>query len=159
MIEKKIVTPIVVYQYDELPDNYKKLIEAAKRATANSYAPYSKFCVGAAVLLDNDEVVVGTNQENSAYPSGLCAERVAMFYANSNFPNIAPRVLAIATYAGGEFLKDPITPCGACRQVLLESEVRYDKNIEILLYGTEAIYKINCVKDLLPLAFDKSSLK
>ncbi len=158
MKERIIETKIVVYSYDELPERYKTLVDEAKRITKNAYAPYSKFNVGAAILLENGEIVSGTNQENSAYPSGLCAERVTMFYANSRYPDVAPRALAIATFADGAFLKSPITPCGACRQVLLESELRYGKDIEVLLYGTDAIYKVGSVRDLLPLSFDKSFL-
>ena len=121
MEERKIVTSVMVYSYDELPEQYKQLVDEAKRVTGDAYAPYSKFHVGAAVLLENGEIVSGTNQENAAYPSGLCAERVTMFYANSRYPNVAPKALAIATFADGDFLEEPITPCGACRQVLLET--------------------------------------
>ena len=159
MEERKIVTSVLVYGYDELPEAYKILVDAAKDATRNSYAPYSKFSVGAAVLLSNGEVVSGTNQENAAYPSGLCAERVAMFYANSRYPDVAPKALAIATFAGGDFLEEPITPCGACRQVLLESEIRYGVDMDVLLYGTRGVYVVKSVKALLPLAFDKGALR
>ena len=159
MIERKIVTSVLVYSYDELPEIYKELVDEAKRVTKDAYAPYSKFHVGAAVLLENGEIVSGTNQENAAYPSGLCAERVTMFYANSRYPNVAPKALAIATFADGDFLEEPITPCGACRQVLLETEVRYGRDIAVLLYGKSGIYMILGVKALLPLSFDKSVLK
>ncbi len=158
MDEKKIVISVLVYSYSELPEQYKLLVDEAKRVTGDAYAPYSKFNVGAALLLENGEVVSGTNQENAAYPSGLCAERVTMFYANSRYPNVAPKALAIATFVDGDFLEEPITPCGACRQVLLESEVRYGVNIDVLLYGKKGIYKISSVKDLLPLSFDRSML-
>lgn len=158
MDEKKIVISVLVYSYNELPEQYKLLVDEAKRVTGDAYAPYSKFNVGAALLLENGEVVSGTNQENAAYPSGLCAERVTMFYANSRYPNVAPKALAIATFVDGDFLEEPITPCGACRQVLLESEVRYGVNIDVLLYGKKGIYKISSVKDLLPLSFDRSML-
>ena len=159
MEERKIVTSVLVYGYDELPESYKMLVDVAKKATENSYAPYSRFNVGAAVLLANGEVVSGTNQENAAYPSGMCAERVAMFYANSRYPNVAPKALAIATFADGDFLEDPITPCGACRQVLLESEIRYGEDMDVLLYGKRGVYVLKSVKSLLPLAFDKDVLK
>ena len=159
MEERKIVTNVLVYNYEELSDVYKMLVDEAKKATQNSYAPYSKFNVGAAILLENGEVVSGTNQENAAYPSGLCAERVTMFYANSKYPDVAPKALAIATYADGDFLEEPITPCGACRQVLLESEIRYDVDIDVLLYGRKGVYVVKSVKALLPSAFDKSALK
>lgn len=159
MEERKIVTSVLVYSYEELPERYKQLVDEAKRVTNNSYAPYSKFYVGAAVLLENGEIVSGTNQENAAYPSGLCAERVTMFYANSKYPNVAPKALAIATFADDDFLEEPITPCGACRQVLLETEVRYGVDMDILLYGKKGIYKLSSVKALLPLSFDKSALR
>lgn len=158
MEERKIVTSILVYSYDELSEQYRQLIDEAKRVTGDAYAPYSKFHVGAAVLLENGEIVSGTNQENAAYPSGLCAERVTMFYANSKYPNVAPKALAIATFADGDFLDEPITPCGACRQVLLETEVRYGVDMDVLLYGKRGVYKLSSVKALLPLSFDKSFL-
>ena len=158
MEERKIVTSILVYSYDELSEQYRQLIDEAKRVTGDAYAPSSKFHVGAAVLLENGEIVSGTNQENAAYPSGLCAERVTMFYANSRYPNVAPKALAIATFADGDFLDEPITPCGACRQVLLETEVRYGVDMDVLLYGKRGIYKLSSVKALLPLSFDKSFL-
>ena len=159
MIERKIVTSVLVYTYEELSEEYKRLVDEAKRVTQNAYAPYSKFNVGAAVLLENGEIVCSTNQHNPAYPSGLCAERVTMFYANSRYPNVAPRAIAIATFADGDFLDEPITPCGACRQVLLESEIRYGKDIDVLLFGRKGIYVLSNVKGLLPLSFDKSFLK
>lgn len=150
--------PIVVYDYDELPEMYRMAVDEAKKATASAYADYSKFNVGAAVLLENNEIITGSNQENAAYPSGLCAERVAMFYANSKFPEVAPKLIAIAAFTNGDFLTKPITPCGACRQVLLESETRYGTDIEVLLYGKNGIYKIRSIKDLLPLSFNESDL-
>ena len=159
MIERKIEISVMVYAYEELSEEYKRLVDEAKNATQNAYAPYSEFNVGAAVLLENGEIVSGTNQENAAYPSGLCAERVTMFYANSKYPNVAPKALAIATFAGGDFLDEPITPCGACRQVLLESEMRYGVDIDVLLFGRKGVYVVKSVKALLPLAFDKSALK
>ena len=159
MEERKIVTSVLVYGYDELPESYRILVDEAKKATENSYAPYSGFNVGAAVLLENGEIVSGTNQENAAYPSGLCAERTTMFYANSKYPNVAPKALAIATFAGGDFLEEPITPCGACRQVLLETEMRYGVDIDVLLYGKKGVYVVKSVKALLPLAFDKGALR
>lgn len=158
MRTKKIKINVEVLAYEELCEADRRLVDAAKEATKRSYAPYSKFSVGAALLLSNGETIQGSNQENSAYPSGLCAERVTMFYANSRYPEAAPKTLAIATFAGGEFLPDPITPCGACRQVLVDSEARYGQNIAVLLYGAKYIYKLKSVRDLMPLAFDKESL-
>jgi len=158
MIEKTIETKVSVYKFEELSAEFQMLIEKAKEQVINAYAPYSEFHVGAAVQLENGEVFTGSNQENSAYPSGLCAERVAMFYANSQYPQTPVKTLAIAAFTKGSFLTDPVTPCGSCRQVLLETETRFEKDITILLYGTEYIYKIDNVKQLLPLCFEKSSL-
>ena len=159
MEERKIVTSLFVYAYDELPADYKRLVDEAKRVTKDAYAPYSKFHVGAALLLANGEIVSATNQENAAYPSGMCAERVTMFYANSRYPNLPPKALAIASFAEGDFLDEPITPCGACRQVLLETEMRYGADINVLLYGKRGVYVVSSVKALLPLSFDCSLLK
>ena len=109
-----------VCTYEELAEQERQLIEAAKKATQQSYAPYSHFHVGTAALLDDDTIVTGTNQENAAYPSGLCAERTTLFYASSAYPDKAVVALAIAAYTKGEFTSTPISPCGACRQVMLE---------------------------------------
>lgn len=159
METKHIEIHVVVCDYSELSEEERELVDVAKKATANAYAPYSQFHVGAAVKLDNGEIVTGTNQENAAYPSGLCAERTAMFYANSHFPHSAPVCMAIASFSDGDFTPFSITPCGACRQVLLEAETRFNCDIRILLYGSDCVYKIGSAKDLLPLAFDKSALK
>jgi len=159
MWHRIVETKITVYSFDELTESQRDLVEKAKAQVVNAYAPYSGFHVGAAIELANGAIFAGNNQENSAYPSGLCAERVAMFYANAQFPQTAVRRLAIAAYTKGEFLKSPVTPCGACRQVLLESETRFDSEIEVLLYGTDEVYVLKNVKQLLPLCFEKSSLK
>lgn len=146
--------------YDELSEADRRLIDAAKLATEHSYAPYSHFHVGAAALLADGTVLTGTNQENAAYPSGLCAERTALFYASSAYPDKAVVALAIAAYTKGEFTSTPISPCGACRQVMLEVEQRHKQPIRILLYGTENIYIIEGgVGELLPLTFSASSLQ
>jgi len=158
-MQKKIIeTQVTIYKYDELNRIYQNLIEEAKKQVTNAYAPYSEFQVGAAVLLENGEIFAANNQENSAYPSGLCAERVAIFYANARFPDIPVKLLAIAAFTNGKFLEKPITPCGSCRQVLLETELRYEKDIVTILYGTEEVYILENVKQLLPLCFEKSSL-
>ena len=154
----EIITKIEVYQYNELSGVQKKLVDKAKDTTKNSYCPYSKFSVGVAVMLANDEIIVGTNQENAAYPSGICAERTAMFYANSQFPHIAPTSMAIAAFHNGDFKEEAISPCGSCRQVLLETEIRFNKDIEIILYGKKEILIIKSIKDLLPLSFVAKSL-
>lgn len=139
---------------NELSNVQLRLIDACKNAVRGSYAPYSNFNVGAAVLLENDIIVTGANQENVAYPSGMCAERIAMFAANAGYPDSAPIALAIAACKNGIFTDKPVTPCGACRQVLIESEKRFGRSIQILLYGTEEIILIDNVADLLPLSFE-----
>jgi cytidine deaminase len=159
MMERQICTKIVFCTLEELPEIEKMLIEKAKSASVNAYAPYSNFLVGAALLLENGEIITGNNQENAAYPSGLCAERTAMFYANANYPNVAVTTMAVAAQNGGGFLKDPIAPCGSCRQVLLETEQRYGKKLRILLYGEVEIAILESVKDLLPLSFGVDALK
>lgn len=147
-----------VYLDTEIPLDFLPLIKEAKKQAMNAYAVYSNFRVGAAVLLENGKIIGGNNQENAAYPSGLCAERTAVFYANSQFPNAAVKIIAIAAYSNGEYLKEPITPCGGCRQVLLETENRYEKDIKVILYGTDKTYVIDNVKQLLPLSFGKEKL-
>jgi len=158
-MQKKIIeTTVTIYTFEELNIEYQQLITKAKEQVHKAYAPYSGFHVGAAIQLENGEIVCGNNQENSAYPSGLCAERVAMFYANAQFPEVAVKTLAIAAYTKGNFMEEPITPCGSCRQVLLETEMRFEKDITILLYGKLHVYKLENVKQLLPLCFEKNSL-
>lgn len=144
----------------ELSEQDREVVEAARKATANSYAVYSGFNVGAAVRLADGTVVAGTNQENAAYPSGLCAERTALFWANSQHPDKAVEILAIAARTEEGELAHPITPCGACRQVMLETEKRFNTPIRIILYGTEECYIIeDGVRTLLPLSFDSDFLK
>ena len=159
MKQKIIETKISVFTFEELDASKQQLINKAKDQIQKAYAPYSEFHVGAAVELENEAVFAASNQENSAYPSGLCAERVAMFFANAQHPDVAVKAIAIAAYTNGKFLTNPVTPCGACRQVLLETEMRFEKDITILLYGTEEIYQIENVRELLPLCFEKGSLK
>jgi cytidine deaminase len=155
-----IITAVIkVYQYDELNEADQALVKTAKDATARSYSPYSHFSVGAAALLGNGIVVTGTNQENAAYPSGLCAERTTLFYANSQYPDQPVVTLAIAARTEKDFIDRPIPPCGACRQVILETEKRYGQPIRILLYGKECIYEVKSIGDLLPLSFDASAME
>ncbi|WP_291529165.1 cytidine deaminase [Bacteroides sp. UBA939] len=148
-----------IYEYSELSDADRKLMDAAREATNRSYAPYSHFSVGAAARLADGTIVTGTNQENAAYPSGLCAERTTLFYANSQYPNQAVETLAIAARNERGFLDDPIPPCGACRQVMLETEKRFKHPMRILLYGEKGIYEVKGVGALLPLSFDADSMK
>jgi len=159
MQKKTIETNIEIYSFEELETKKQDLINKAKEQVSKAYAPYSGFHVGAAIELENGVIITGSNQENSAYPSGLCAERVAMFYANAQYPEVPVKTIAIAAYTKGNFVPDPITPCGSCRQVLLETEMRFEKDITILLYGTKNVYQLKNVKQLLPLCFEKSSLE
>jgi len=148
-----ITAKIQICSYEQLLSEEKKIIDCAKDACFRAYAPYSQFRVGAAVLLANGDIVTGSNQENVAFPSGLCAERTTLFYANSQYPEQAVKSLAIAAYTQGDFVKSPVSPCGACRQVILETEMRYKNPIRIYLYGKNEIYIIEGINDLLPLAF------
>ena len=160
MKEIIINTVIKVCSVNELSPSDREIVDAARAATANSYAVYSQFNVGAAVRLADGTVVCGTNQENAAYPSGICAERTTLFWANSQYPNQAVEVLAIAARTNQGELERPIPPCGACRQVILEVEKRFNKAIRIILYGTKECYVIeDGVKALLPLSFDADFLE
>lgn len=144
---------------DELPESIQILMKQAVIARSKAYAPYSKFLVGAAILLDDDTIILGNNQENAAYPSGLCAERVAIFSAASNFPNAHFKALAITATAFDKELSEPVAPCGACRQVIAEYEFKQDTPISIyFMRNVGKIIKANSITDLLPLAFDKSFL-
>lgn len=138
---------------------YNILANEAINGLNNAYAPYSQFSVSAAILLENGEIIVGTNQENAAYPSGLCAERVAMFYANSKYPNVPVKALAVCAKFNNQLIKEAVPPCGACRQVLMETETRFKKPITIILVGAEKVLISENVKQLLPLNFDENFLK
>ncbi|MDR1645465.1 MAG: cytidine deaminase [Tannerellaceae bacterium] len=158
MKEIIVKTTVKVYSVAELSEEFKELAQAALSASTTAYAPYSKFHVGAAVRLESGVIITGNNQENAAYPSGLCAERVALFYAGATYPGVAVRAIAIAAQTGGRQV-DMITPCGACRQVLLETESRYGGHpMDVLLCGTEQVYIISGAASLLPLSFSGSDL-
>ena len=159
MKELTITAVLNVYKFEELTKADRTLLQAAMDATKRSYAPYSKFSVGAAARLNNDVIVTGTNQENAAYPSGLCAERTTLFYANSQYPDQAVATLAVAARTERDFLDAPIPPCGACRQVILETEKRFNQPMRILLYGKEEVYEVKSIRDLLPLSFDGSEME
>lgn len=155
-----IASKLKVCTLEELPPIDLELVNEAREASKRSYAPYSKFNVGAAVRLTDGTVVTGNNQENAAYPSGTCAERTVLFWANAQYPEQAVESLAIAANNEGGELEKPITPCGACRQVILEVEKRYGKSIRIILFGTKECYIIeDGVKTLLPLSFDSDFLE
>ena len=158
MQELKIETKVKVFAVEELDEKYRKLYDSAFSASEKAYAPYSNFHVGAAVFLASGEIVTGNNQENAAYPSGLCAERTALFYAGARYPEVPVTVLAIAGINEKGERVDMITPCGACRQVMLESEQRYGQPIEVLLCGKEKAYLLPDASSLLPLSFGKENL-
>lgn len=146
-------------QIEELAADERELVERALKATYNAYAEYSHFYVGAALRLADGSIVTGANQENAAFPSGLCAERTAIFAAQANFPDQAVTTLAIAARNDNGLLDEPVSPCGACRQVILGVEDRYKQPIRILLYGKKGVYCIKSVKDLMPLSFVGSSME
>ncbi len=147
----------IIQQFDnmeELNNASKNLLLSAKEAAKNAYAPYSKFNVGCALLLENGEIILGNNQENIAYPSGLCAERTAVFYAGANFPNIPIKMLAVTAFAKSYEVSQPVMPCGACLQSMSEFELRFSKPIEIILQGNSGpIYVAEGTKTFLPFQF------
>lgn len=144
---------------EALPTLTSSLMKEAEKARENAYAPYSKFRVGAAILLDNGKVVTGNNQENAAYPSGLCAERVAIFSAGAQYPEAKIIQIAVTARSEKQELKKPIPPCGACRQSIAEYEIKQKSPIEIFFMGeTGVVYKTDSIKDLLPLLFDSTQL-
>ncbi len=145
---------------DDLSLAEQELIESATKATDTSYAPYSQFKVGAAVLLENGEIIMGSNQENTAYPSGLCAERVAVFTAKANFPELKIKAVAVTAKTKNFSVDTPITPCGACRQVIAETEKRQHSKIKILMKGQKGpVLSVEGIENLLPLMFHEEKLK
>ncbi len=138
---------------EDLSSEDTQLINSAIDAQKSSYSPYSKFKVGAAVLLANEEIIQGSNQENGAYPSGLCAERVALFYAGVKFPNIPIKTIAITASFNDQMPGEPIPPCGACRQVMIESRNIGNEPMRVILVGEDRIYMIDDVTHLLPFNF------
>lgn len=153
MQEKKVITKIQVYSYSDLTEADKKLIDLAKEATKSSYTPYSHFNVGAAVRLENGVLIKGCNQENAAFPAGICAERSACFNAGANYPDVAIEAIAIIAVQNGEVVEDPCSPCGVCRQALLEFETRSGKPMQVLLAGRDKVFHLESMKSLLPLSF------
>ncbi|MFV8360040.1 cytidine deaminase [Flavobacterium sp. LS1P3] len=143
----------------ELPNDIQDLMTQAVEVRKNAYAPYSKFRVGAAIFLDNGKTVLGSNQENAAYPSGLCAERVAIFYAGAMYPEAKILKMAITAASDSNQTTAPIPPCGSCRQSIAEYEIKQETPIEIYFMGEiGAIYKSESLKNLLPFMFDKKFL-
>lgn len=160
MKELKIETTLFVFDnVHELPQSAFALMQKAVEAREKAYAPYSKFYVGAALLLDNGEIITGNNQENASYPSGLCAERTAIYYAGSQYPNAKVVRMAISAGSQKNQTKKPIPPCGACRQAIAEYEIKQELPIEIYFMGqTGKVAKSLSLSNLLPLIFDKSVL-
>lgn len=159
MKEINLDAKIQFCQMEELSEDDQRLVNKAIEATRNSYAPYSNFHVGACLRTADGMEMIGANQENAAFPSGLCAERSAIFAAQSQHPESAIVALAITARNEEGLMATPVSPCGACRQVILEMEDRYQCDVKILLYGTEGIYVIPNVKTLLPLHFVDSCMK
>lgn len=154
MKETDIVVRIRECGLEQLPDDYRRLAEKAMEMTRHAYAPYSNFSVGAAIMLQSGTVVTGSNQENAAFPSGTCAERSACFYAGANFPHDSFKTIAVAAReADGQLTAQPISPCGGCRQALLEYEKIAGRPVEVILVGRDKVYILPSVKSLLPLAF------
>lgn len=154
MKKTEIITPVEILDYEELSASDAALVDAARQATFRSYAPYSRFKVGAAIALDNGETITGSNQENVAFPSGTCAERTTCFYAHSQYPEARFKKIVIAARGtDNDFQANPISPCGACRQALLEYETLAGHDVEVMLVGRDSIYRLPSVKSLMPLAF------
>ena len=160
MKKLKIEVELDVFDhYENLSNDDKALCEAAIKAKQSAYAPYSKFKVGSALLLDNGKIVPGSNQENAVYPLGLCAERVAIFAASHRFPNSKIIKMALSTSHTETNDELPVFPCGSCRHVIREQEVRFDSDIEVLVIGhTGKVYRMNSISSILPFAFDKKAL-
>ena len=153
---KKHLISSTIYECseDELSSIDRQLIDAARQATERSYAPYSHFHVGAALLLANGEIITGCNQENAAFPVTICAERNALFTAGNLYPDVKIEAIAIAARNAQGFLSHPISPCGSCRQVMIETETRHQHPLRIVLYGTEGIYVLEGIATLMPLSFN-----
>lgn len=156
----KVTSNFEVYDaVEELPETIQDLMKEAVLARDNAYAPYSQFKVGAALVLDNQEVVTGSNQENASYPSGLCAERTAIYYAGARYPESQIKNIAISAKSMKHKVDAPVPPCGACRQALVEYEVKQKAEIAVYFMGESGkVMKANSIKDLLPLIFDNSAL-
>ncbi|MDT0607881.1 cytidine deaminase [Croceitalea rosinachiae] len=159
-MKKKIAFELSIYKTEEeLSVEDSNLLKQAVNARIKAYAPYSNFLVGAAVLLENGEIVLGNNQENASYPSGLCAERVAIFYAGANYPNEEIKKIAISAASNDYEVKEPAGPCGNCRQAIAEYEYKQKTPIPIIMRGESGpIYKCDAVTDMLPLGFNNSFL-
>ena len=160
MKEKKIELSFISAQLSELSEKEQQLVDNAKSALKTAYAPYSGFLVGASVLLENGKIINGSNQENVAYPSGLCAERVAFFYAGAKHPDVKVKTIAVSVLSKNFEVTDVISPCGACRQVMAEYEEKQEEAIKVILHSpTDDVLIANRVEDLLPFMFKSPLLK
>ncbi len=159
----KLKFELSIDEYDslnELSTEDRDLLKQAKKAADSAYAPYSEYCVGAALLLENGEIITANNQENAAYPSGICAERIAMFYASAQYPNVAVKSLAITAKTKNFKINGPVAPCGACRQVISEYEIKQKNKIKIILMGESGkVQIIEGIENLLPIMFHAEELK
>ncbi len=157
-------TPYFQFPFDEfgseneLKAEEQNLPELARKAALDAYAPYSNFHVGAAVLLENGEVITGSNQENAAFPSGLCAERVALFYASAHYPDVPVKAIAVAAVKNHQPVEVPVPPCGSCRQVFIEWEKRFEKPLAVIMAGTKKIIRTEKAAYLLPFSFQSDFL-
>ena len=147
-----IEIPIQKFQLNELSDEERFWIDTAVISAKQAYAPYSEFYVGAVVVLANGKIVTGNNQENIAYPSGMCAERVALYYAGARYPDVPVKAIVVIAVKDGIVQKN-ISPCGACRQVLLETEARFKQPFRVILGGSEEVHIIDSAELLLPVSF------
>jgi cytidine deaminase len=143
----------------ELPDADKNLVQEAVAAASGAYAPYSNFMVGAALLLDDGSVIRGANVENAAFPSGSCAEKTALSYMVANYGSKKVVAIAIAAMTGGMMTKEPVPPCGNCRQMLIEEEQRSGSQIKVILAGSSAVYVLESSQALMPLSFTGNNLR
>lgn len=154
IIKKDSTFPFSEYDgIDALPEHLRDLAKKAKEAAMSSYSPYSKFAVGAAVLLENNETIMGSNQENGAYPSGICAERVALFYAGAAYPKVPVVAMAVVAFYQGKPVVEPVAPCGACRQVMIETQSIGNKPFQVVMLGEKKVVVIEDAKFLLPFTF------
>ncbi|MBP5338532.1 MAG: cytidine deaminase [Prevotella sp.] len=154
MKDLKLKIQIKACQMEDLTTEDHDIVEKAIEATELSYAPYSQFHVGACLKLDNGIIIKGCNQENAAFPAGICAERTAIFAAGADYPDQPIKTLAIAARdKDGNLTDDPVSPCGTCRQVMIETEKRFGHPIHILLYGKRCVYIVDGIRNLMPLSF------
>ena len=160
MKKELITTTFYKSHFDQLEELEKKMVNLAIKSMESAYAPYSGFLVGSSILLENDEIIYANNQENVAYPSGLCAERVAIYYAGSRFPGVKINKIVVTARSDRFNIEGTVSPCGSCRQTISEYEVKQDNNIKILLHQTDnSILIFDSIADLLPMMFISEGLK